>query len=535
MVGSATLALLFSALHLASGNPVSRQSNSPKAVYAHFMVGIVENFSLSDWITEMTTAKSIGIDGFALNCAPPRVDSYTPKQLANAYNAAQQIPGGFTVFPSFDFAYWSSGDLSTILEVLRNYSSLPSQALYNGRPIVSTFVGDTFDWNSVRGTANVFAIPNIQDPGQILSTNTFDGAFSWYGWPEEVGNTPVAGPMTTKFDLRFINNFAQAGKGQIYMMPVSPWFSTHFPSKNWIFDGDTLITDRWPQVLSLQPPLVEIITWNDFGESHYISDSEPTHSDDGSSAWATGYPHAGWRIIMKAYIAAYKSGASDAVITDEQVVYWYRGFPKNTPCSGDTLGVPNGVNFFSDSIFITTLLKSPATLTVTSGSFAPVTINVPAGVTTSSVNMGIGSQKFSISRNGVQVASGTGGLDVKNTCTGVYNYNAYVGNFAVGPGGGGTGSSSSSASATKSSSASSSTSASRSSSASSSVVTSPPSSSSSRSSATSSATCGAGCTITASSQIFPTNCLQPGCVWAGPAGQGVPDHCDTGGRPCPTN
>lgn len=44
----------------------------------------------------MADAKAIGIDGFALNCAPPRVDSYTPDQLTNAYEAA--AASNFTVF-----------------------------------------------------------------------------------------------------------------------------------------------------------------------------------------------------------------------------------------------------------------------------------------------------------------------------------------------------------------------------------------------------------------------------------------------------
>jgi glucan endo-1,3-alpha-glucosidase len=50
-------------------------------------------------------------------------------------------------------------------------------------------------------------------------------------------------------------------------MPVSPWFSTHFNSKNWVFICEELITDRWRQVLALKPQLVEIISWNDFGTS----------------------------------------------------------------------------------------------------------------------------------------------------------------------------------------------------------------------------------------------------------------------------
>jgi glucan endo-1,3-alpha-glucosidase len=60
----------------------------------------------------MNTAKDIGIDAFALNCAS--VDSYTPTQLALAYQAAEAVD--FKVFISFDFAYWNNGDTATITQ-----------------------------------------------------------------------------------------------------------------------------------------------------------------------------------------------------------------------------------------------------------------------------------------------------------------------------------------------------------------------------------------------------------------------------------
>lgn len=42
---------------------------------------------------------------------------------------------------------------------------------------------------------------------------------------------------------------------------------------------------RWLEILELQPPFVEIITWNDYGESHYIGPLSSPHTDDGSSKW----------------------------------------------------------------------------------------------------------------------------------------------------------------------------------------------------------------------------------------------------------
>ncbi|KAJ7177107.1 glycoside hydrolase [Mycena filopes] len=398
-------------------------AQTQKAVYAHFMVGIVENYTVDDWKADMADAQAIGIDGFALNCAPPRVDSYTPKQLANAYQAAGEM--GFKVFISFDFAYWQNDDTALITQALQNYSSLPGQAKYAGGAIASTFVGEFFDWAPVKAVLPITALPNFEDPIQASQLHTsFDGGFSWLPWPTDGGNSIIPGPITEVWDLKFFQFLA----GRPYMMPVSPWFSTHFNSKNWVFICEELITDRWRQVLELQPQLVEIISWNDFGESHYISGPQPHHSDDGSSQWATGMPHDAWRRIMKPYITAYKAGAATPTVTTDGLVYWYRPTPKGVRCTNDTLPAPNGINLLADVVFATTMLTSPATLTVTSGGLPPVSVNVSAGIVTSNFTMGVGTQTFVVSRNGARILGGNGGLQIASSCL-TYNFNAYVGGF----------------------------------------------------------------------------------------------------------
>ncbi|KAE8393893.1 glycoside hydrolase [Aspergillus alliaceus] len=403
----------------------TRQSQS-KYVFAHFMVGIVEHYQLSDWIEDMKIAQDIGIDAFALNCAS--IDKYTPTQLALAYTAAEQV--GFKVFISFDFAYWSNGDTDKITAYMKEYAGHPAQMQYNGGALVSTFVGDSFNWGPVKqGTPHkIWAVPHLQDPAGV-STNpsrSVDGAFSWYAWPTDGGNSIIPGPMTTIWDDRYIKQLA----GNTYMAPVSPWFSTHFNSKNWVFICEDLPTLRWEQMLRLQPQLVEIVSWNDYGESHYIGPYSARHSDDGSSQWAEGMPHDAWRDLYKPYIKAYKSGATSPTVDKEEIVYWYRPTPKNAPCNGDPLGKPNGVDMLHDSVFVATMLKEPATLIVTSGSNQPVFINVPAGIVTSSVPMGVGSQKFWVTRGGKAVLSGWAPKQINDTCK-YWNYNVYVGSITT--------------------------------------------------------------------------------------------------------
>ena len=67
-------------------------------------------------------------------------------------------------------------------------------------------------------------------------------------------------------------SYMDALDGKPYMMPVSPWFFTNMPgyNKNWLWGGGNLWYERWAQVLFKQPEYVQIISWNDYGESHYI-------------------------------------------------------------------------------------------------------------------------------------------------------------------------------------------------------------------------------------------------------------------------
>ncbi|KAJ5383566.1 Glucan endo-1-3-alpha-glucosidase agn1 [Penicillium concentricum] len=288
----------------------------------------------------MAAAQSVGIDAFALNCAS--IDSYTPTQLALAYEAAEQV--NFKVFISFDFAYWTNGDTAKITEYMKQYAGHPAQMQYKGAAVVSTFVGDSFNWDPVRqGTPHpIYALPNLQDPAEATT-----------------------GPARSA---------------------------------------------------------------DDYGESHYIGPYSAHHSDDGSSQWAANMPHDGWRNLFKPYIAAYKSGAKAPTVEADEVVYWYRPTPKGVVCTGDTLSAPMGANMLSDSIFVTTMLTSPATLTVQSGNNAPVSIDVPAGIVTSNVPMGVGGQSFKVTRNRQTILSDQGGLAVKDNCV-HYNFNVYVGSI----------------------------------------------------------------------------------------------------------
>ncbi|KAF7975500.1 hypothetical protein HWV62_9427 [Athelia sp. TMB] len=385
----------------------------------------------------MQLAQSIGIDGFALNIG---TDSYNAQQLGYAYAAAEAL--GFKVFLSFDFGYWSSADTSTIASYINTYGVLPAQFIYNNEIFVSTFIGDGFNWATVASESKpLFACPNYQ-AASLASSSGVSCLFSWDAWAS-TNNQPIDQNKTTAGDVNYINTLGS----KPYMMPVSPWFFTHYgPSsynKNWIFYADYQWNSRWEQVLQLAPQFVEIVTWNDFSESHYIGPLHPSDTSvyaggsTGAVQWVTGFPHDAWRDVAKPYIAAYKAGATSPTVTTEELVYYYRPNPKGAGCS-DPVTQPTGYTYDGDSIFVIALVKTAGTVVITSGG-ASTSISVPAGITTVSAPMNTGVQSFALTRSGSTVLSGTSSLQVTSSCS-VYNFNAYVGSVTGGgsSGGGGT-------------------------------------------------------------------------------------------------
>ncbi|KAJ7716889.1 glycosyl hydrolase family 71-domain-containing protein [Mycena olivaceomarginata] len=145
------LASLISALAAVSPPSVSlAERDGEKYVFAHFIVGIVASYAQSDWETDMNLAKSIGIDAFALNIGK---DTYNYQQLGFAYAAAANF--GFKVFISFDFAYWNSGDVSTMATYLQTYATEPGQFMYNGAAFVSSFVGDGYPYRTLESQSGI--------------------------------------------------------------------------------------------------------------------------------------------------------------------------------------------------------------------------------------------------------------------------------------------------------------------------------------------------------------------------------------------
>ena len=398
--------------------------------------------SLSDFQNDIDLAQQAHVDGFAMNIAAQ--DPHTDNVLATAFSAAESK--GFKLFLSFDYQAWGAWDANSVIQKINAHSNSSAYFRQNGQPLVSTFEGtqNAGDWANIKAQTGAFFIPDWSSlgPSGVQShLDVIDGAFSWDAWPNG------AEDKTTDEDTAYMDFLGS----KPYMMPVSPWFYTNLANwgKNWLWRGDDLWFERWQQVVALQPAMVEILTWNDFGESSYIGPIRDSGIPQGAGTYVDSMPHDGWRAILPQYIDAYKANdgnvntniavkaAKSHAQQQELISYWYRKNPSNSGSTDGTTGnnpsqgqpslSPSQVS--QDKVFVTVLVNQPSQVNVQIGSNQPTQLNAPsAGVNHFSVpfNGQEGPVSFSIERNGQTVVSATGPA-IANPSDGVVNWNAVVG------------------------------------------------------------------------------------------------------------
>ncbi|KAF1949169.1 glycoside hydrolase [Byssothecium circinans] len=421
-------------------------------VFAHVIVGINGAYTKAQWISDIRLAQTAGIDGFVLNIGTPWAGTIET-QVSLAFQASNEVANEFKLFFSFDYnggsadvKAWPSGDVSKALSAyIENYSYAKhpyTRGQNTGKAIVSTFEGpdNVGDWTSLKAqfsSRGIYFIPNYssKDPAwHKQHLDVIDGVFSWNMWPNgphDMDTNPSTDP-----DVAW-----KSVNGQ-YMMGVSPWFFTDLPNyqKRMLWRGDDLWHQRWEHVYDIKPQFVQIVTWNDFGESHYIGpiwDQGIPNQDGANAHWyVDNMNHDGWRALLPHYIATYKNGGVEPAVTTEKISYWYRLYPAAAgSANGVVCNAPWQQNYapsecLQDKVFFTALIRSlPATVTVQIGT------NAATSFTATKTGLNHFSQPFNgqtgavsvkIVRNGAVVVQGSSRQISSGPSNGIQNFNAWV-------------------------------------------------------------------------------------------------------------
>lgn len=332
---------------------------------------------------DVTDAIAMGLDAFIINVSD-LVSSWSLNCVKYLFTAAEAQ--SFKLFFSWDMSVISSPD--AVLSLMEQYASSSAYYTFNGRPVTTTFIGGSFSsstWQSSYKDAladkdiDTYFIPDFDDvnPGDNFFDKfpVADGTLCWgCSWADPSTAVGVAVNVSTSLDQVYID--ACEASDKTYMMGLSTHQYKHMDTtNNWYRSGGANVGRRIEQILKTQPDFVEIITWNDAGEGHYIGnlwlwslDSSPA-----IQAYVYGYPHQGFQEVYIPFIAGAKAGATSlsdlAPQNDRQVqgAMWYHPLLNGGDCSADTLGKPGGYQAALDEVnVVATFATSGAKVTVSS-------------------------------------------------------------------------------------------------------------------------------------------------------------------------
>ncbi|QRV84039.1 alpha-1,3-glucanase [Ceratobasidium sp. AG-Ba] len=445
------------------------------------------------WLADVKLASANGIDAFALNVGS---DDWQKDRVDDAFNAAESGTG-FKMFMSFDMSlridlcgrklylwrrHTRTGWKQQFTDQLTGENAamfVPSFFMDPTRFKSFAAMDGAFNWNGGWPTqisasklsetisflnsnpsnpsaapipvpASLTPIANVVSPlaaPSLVSKRTHDKRAA-----SDVASklaAALAGSINLDSDRTIASNLGTSGAsgaGNVYMSSVSPWFYTHYGpdsfNKNWIFRSDDwLYNTRWDQLIQGRNgiDIVQIISWNDYGESHYIGPIEGAQPN--SNAWVDGFDHQAWLEMTSYYATAFKTGQYPA-ITKDQVFLSARPHPAKADASNDPVGKPKDFELVAyilgpfcyftnrsfpqteDNLWAVVFATQPGKLTLSADPSKPQSFDIPAGVSKLQIPLIPGQGiTATLTRNGATV------VDMKpdftfNPNPETYNYNA---------------------------------------------------------------------------------------------------------------
>jgi glucan endo-1,3-alpha-glucosidase len=418
-----------------------------RKVFAHYMLSNKSygNGSVSGYKRDIQDAQSMGVDGFALNAG--EWNSNYQQNAQNLFQAATELGTGFKFYFSIDECCGMT--TAQKLDMASKYAEHPNYYRYNNRPVLSAWTSTTENaanyWNNEILTPlrnkgiDVFfwpffyTLPIKENPDYSTVLNNYN--LYWKNFMQGYFHFGVGLPIKphqysavqASEDISRVMN----EKGMPFRASVTPYYwgekQTNIGRRYFEHKGGEGLELQWKSIIEIQKPaMIELVTWNDYGEGTYFSPIDDIMKPE-NWPWLyrpLGYykTHRGFSALNKYYIEWYKSGVQPS-ITKDALYFFYRTHPKDMTATNDAFGpVTWRIGDVKDEIYITTMLTSPAQLKVTTGGVIR-TFEIPKGIAHTAIPFNAGSQIFELYRNGSKVLSKAGENIVSSSD--LYNYNLY--------------------------------------------------------------------------------------------------------------
>lgn len=379
-----------------ANSSTGRPAPEPKVAVAHYMVCYAAmGTSRAAYAKEIDAAKSMGLDGFALNVGSWSEEPMYKQRVERIFSAAAESAPTFRLFLSLDM----SGSLTAadIYAMVRAFASRTNYLRIQGRPVLSTFGGQD------RGAAFWFAVlaklrdagihpyfipyffvtPVTEHPSRVVLEANYltrwrglvDGLFYFgaAGTPDELSRT----------NSTFAEVARSAGIG--FMASITPeyWGRAQIRDgrRYFEFGGGRGLSSEWENFVALNAHWVELVTFNDFKEGTYAYPFAPSEMIGLRGTQERDYTkdHRGYAALVSYYLHKWKA---DRPPTGGRnfVVYSYRPHSASASVAGD-VRVSSVVGQVNDSLSLTTVATEPYELTIGAAGWER-TLNIAPGVKT---------------------------------------------------------------------------------------------------------------------------------------------------------
>jgi hypothetical protein len=364
-------------------------------------VNFSANWRLLNMETEVRMAIARGITGFTVDVLSLDASVAPNGQLYLMLQAAQAVDPRFkiVVMPDIDGL---GSDASAVVQIIASVASSPAAyRLADGRLVVTAFnasLNPPSWWASVISQLNAQGI-NVAFVPTFLGWSAQASAFASisYGFSDWGTATPAAS-SAMQGDAAIAHNTY----GKIYMMPVNPQQFRPKSFMYWEAGNSAAFRDAWMSSIQGGADWVQLVTWSDFSES---SEVEPFTDATLSNSIGTGY------YDLNAYYAAWFLTGQQPSITHDVLYYFYRR--ESTSAASSAQSQPDNITASSaeNDIELLAFLTAPGVLQITIGG-QTYTQNAPAGITSFKVPLQPGVPVFTLSRNGAEVFSLQGGIQI---------------------------------------------------------------------------------------------------------------------------
>jgi len=366
-------------------------------------VGAAEgaNFQLLNMEQEVRMAIARGITGFTIDVMGVKDATVANSNLHRLLNAAQAVDPRFKIVVMPDLTALKS-DADAVTQIIASVASSPSAyRLDDGRLVVTAFNASQ---NPPEWWASIFA----QLKSQGINVSFVPTFLGWGGQAKAFASISDGfgdwGTATAGVSARMKGDpaIAHESYGKLFMMPVDP---QQFRPKDFVYweaGNSGAFRNAWGSAIQGDSDWVQLVTWNDFSESGEV---QPYTDATLNPSIGTGY------YDLNGYYAAWFSTGQQPTITHDVLYYFYRREPTTAAAPAQSSMDTTSGTPASDNIELLAFLTAPGEVTITIGG-TTYTKSAQAGVTSFTIPAQPGVPQFALSRNGTQVFSFNGGVQI---------------------------------------------------------------------------------------------------------------------------